>query len=79
MIQYNIYEAKTNLSKISRLLESKQEDCVVISRNGKPVLKVVLYENDNRSKLFGCAKGMFEVPDNFDDMDLNSDFEEDIL
>ena len=30
MIQYNMYEAKTDLSKITRLLEDKKEDCVVL-------------------------------------------------
>lgn len=79
MTQFNMYEAKTNLSKISRILENKEEDYVLISRNGKPVLKVVLYEENSRENFFGCAKGTFEIPDNFDDIDIESDFEGEIL
>ena len=79
MTQFNMYEAKTNLSKISKLLEDKLEDMVIISRNGKPVLKVTLYENEDRKKLFGCAKGMFKIPENFDDIDITKDFEGEIF
>lgn len=79
MTQYNMYEAKTNLSKISKLLEDKKEEYVIISRNGKPVLKVSLYEDNPRKKLFGCAKGMFKIPEDFDDIDIDNDFEGEIF
>ena len=79
MTEFNMYEAKTNLSRISRLLEEKKEDFVIISRNGKPLLKVTLYEEQDRNKLFGCAKGMFEIPEDFDEIDLSKDFEGEIL
>ena len=79
MTQFNMYEAKTNLSKISKLLEDGIEDMVIISRNGKPILKVTLYEETSRTNLFGCAKGMFTIPDNFDDIDINGDFEGEIF
>ena len=79
MTQFNMYEAKTNLSKISKLLEDKKEDFVIISRNGKPILKVTLYEDADREKLFGCAKGMFKIPKNFDDIDITSDFKGEIF
>ena len=79
MTQFNMYEAKTNLSKISKLLEDKKEDMVLISRNGKPILKVTLFENDDRKQLFGCAKGMFTIPDNFDDIDISKDFEGEVF
>ena len=52
---------------------------VIISRNGKPVLKVTLYEDDSRKNLFGCAKGMFTIPDDFDEIDISKDFEEEIF
>ena len=79
MTNFNMYEVKTNLSKILEILENKEDDCVIISGNGKPVLKVVLYENNSRDNLIGCAKGLFKIPDNFDDIDLESDFEEEIF
>lgn len=74
MTEYNMYEAKTNLSKIAKLLEEKKEDVVIISRNGKPILEVTLYKNNNRSGLFGCAKGLFNIPKAFDDIDIANDF-----
>ena len=79
MTQYNMYEAKTNFSKISKLLEDRVEDFVVISRNGKPILKITLYDNESREGLFGCAKGMFEIPEDFDDIDISNDFDEEIF
>ena len=79
MTQFNMYEAKTNLSKITKILEDKEEDMVIISRNGKPVLQVTLYKNNNRANLLGCAKGMFEIPEDFDDIDISEDFEGEIF
>lgn len=79
MTQYNMYEAKTNFSKIAKMLEEKEEDYVVISRNGKPILKITLYNENPRKNLFGCAKGMFEVPDDFDDIDISEDFKGEIF
>ena len=40
MLQVNILEAKTEFSKLIRLLESKKEDYITIARNGKPVAKL---------------------------------------
>ena len=62
MTTFNMYEAKTNISKICKLLEEKNEDMIIISRNSKPVLKVTLYDSESRKSLFGCAKSMFEIP-----------------
>lgn len=78
MTQFNMYETKTNFSKIAKLLEDKKEDVVIISRNGKPILEIKLYQEKSRKKLFGCGKGMFKVPENFDDIDISDDFEGDI-
>ena len=79
MAEYNMYEAKTNLSKICRLLEEKKEDMIIISSNGKPVLKVTLFEQSPRSSLFGAGKGLFTIPEDFDDIDIANDFEETIF
>lgn len=79
MAEYNMYEAKTNLPKICRLLEEKKEDMIIISRNGKPVLKVTLFEQSPRSSLFGAGKGLFTIPEDFDDIDIANDFKETIF
>jgi len=42
MMQVNILEAKTDFSRLIRLLESKKEDFITVARNGKPVVKMTL-------------------------------------
>ena len=38
-MQVNILEAKTELSKLIRLIETGREDQIIIARYGKPVAK----------------------------------------
>ena len=79
MTQYNMFEAKTNLSKIARMLEEGEEDYVIVARNGKPLLRITLERPFDVSKRFGFAKGKFEIPDDFDDIDISDDFEGEIF
>ena len=65
-MQVNIFEAKTDLSHLIRLVESKREESITIARNGKPVARIVPIEAPPVSKRLGIAKGKFEVPDDFD-------------
>ena len=70
MCKMNVLAAKTNFSKIIALLERKEEKEVIISRAGKPVAKIVLYEEPfDVSKRIGVAEGKFVVPDDFDEPD----------
>ena len=48
MTQVNIFDAKTNLSKLIQLLETKQEDEIIIARNGKPIAKLTYYNKPLR-------------------------------
>ena len=66
MLQVNILEAKTELSKLIRLLESKREDSITVARNGKPVVKMTLINEVPVSKRIGVAKGKFNISDDFD-------------
>ena len=79
MTQFNMFEAKTNLSKIGKMLEDGTEDCVIIARNGKPFLKITLVKPDNTSKRIGIAKGLFTIPCDFDEIDISQDFEGEIF
>ena len=65
-MQVNVYEAKTDFSKLIRLVESRREEFITIARNGQPVAKIVPYESAPVSKRIGVAKGKFTVPDDFD-------------
>lgn len=76
MNEYNMYEAKTNLSKIGKLLDDGVEDAIIISKNGKPSYILKKYEMPSRAGFFGCAKGKFTIPQNFDDIDLSDEFED---
>ena len=65
-MQVNILEAKTDFSKLIRILESKREDSIIIARYGKPVAQLTLYNNQSTSKRIGVAKGKFKSPVDFD-------------
>ena len=71
--------SEVNFSKIAKLLEVKEEDVVILSDNGKPVLKVTLFEENDKKNLFSCAKEMFTIPDDFDEIDLSADFKQEIF
>ena len=65
-MQVNVLEAKTDFSKLIRLLESGKEDSIKVTRNGKPVVKIVLIDQAPVSRRIGIAKGKFKAPDDFD-------------
>ena len=69
MLQVNILEAKTDFSKLIRLVESGREDFISIARNGKPVARIVPAADSPVSKRIGVAKGKFKAPDDFDQAD----------
>lgn len=62
----NIFEAKTQLSRLLRLLEMGSESSVVIARNGRPIARIVPLKNAPVSNRIGVARGKFTVPDDFD-------------
>lgn len=66
MLQVNVLEAKTELSRLIKLIESGKEDQIVIARYGKPVVKMSVYNDVPVSNRVGIAKGKFDVPDDLD-------------
>jgi len=65
-MQVNILEAKTNLSNLVRMVETGQEESIIIARYGKPVVKMVLCNDAPVSKRIGIAKGKLKSPDDLD-------------
>lgn len=61
----SLFDAKTHLSRLIEQIASGTEDEIVISRNGKPVARVVPILED-ASRRSGLAKGEFKVPDDID-------------
>ena len=62
----NILEAKTNLSNLVKLVETRKEEQVIIARYGKPVVKMVVYNEVPVSKRIGIAKGKLKSPADLD-------------
>lgn len=78
MTQVNMYEAKTHFSEIAKMLEEGKKDYVIVARKGKPVLRITL-EIPDVSKRIGAGKNMFEIPDDFDDIDISNLFDGEIF
>lgn len=66
MMQVNILEAKTDFSKLVRLLESRREDAITVARNGKPVVRMTLISQTPVSNRIGIARGKFDLRGDFD-------------
>ena len=77
MIQVNMLEAKTNLSKLVSQLENMETDYVIISRNGVPVARIERFTDNPLGKRdIGMFDGEFDVPDDIDG--LNEEIYEDM-
>lgn len=61
--QINLYEAKTNLSKLVDEAFAGTE--VVIAKDGKPMARLVPFARPRRQP--GSAKGQVRMADDFDD------------
>jgi prevent-host-death family protein len=67
MTTVNIFEAKTNLSRLIEAVETGAEDEIIIARNGRPVARLAPLEPKKQGVRLGLAKGLFEVPDDIDE------------
>jgi len=65
MLQVNVHEAKTNLSKLIQKVVDGEE--VVIAKGNQPIIKLVLIENLKPRRRLGTAKGKIKIADNFDE------------
>ena len=72
MAQVNLLEAKTDLPRLVQLLETHQEEAILITKDGTPVVEMKLVKRKPTSKRIGVAKGKLHVPDNFDKWDGGS-------
>ena len=60
----NIYDAKTRLSQLVDRAASGED--VVVSRNGKPLVRITRLEAPKRRVKFGVLKGRLTIPADFD-------------
>ena len=66
MLQVNVLEAKTDFSKLIRILETRKEDYITVARNGKPIIKMTLINETPVANRIGIAKGKFTMKGDFD-------------
>ena len=64
MSTINIYEAKTRLSQLVDQAAAGED--VVVSRNGKPLVRITRLDAPKRRIKFGVLKGRLHVPADFD-------------
>ena len=65
MRQVNMLEAKTDLSKLVKTLESGEEDVICIARSGTPIVQMTLIHPKKETERIGVARGKFVIPDDF--------------
>ena len=62
-----VLQAKSILSRLVRAVETGSEREIIITRNGRPVARLVPFEAPSLGPRLGVAKGVFTVPE-----DLNA-------
>ncbi|MEM7582274.1 MAG: type II toxin-antitoxin system Phd/YefM family antitoxin [Acidobacteriota bacterium] len=65
MTLVNVHEAKTHLSRL--LIRVAEGEEIVIAKSGKPVARLVAVEQSAKRRVLGQDRGLFEVPEDFDD------------
>ena len=65
MQSVSLFEAKTHLSRLIDQIATGAESEIVISRNSKPVARIVPTHTDVSGRI-GLARGEFEAPDDID-------------
>ena len=60
----NVHQAKTHLSRLLADVANGEE--VIIAKAGRPIARLVPFEENVRQRTFGKDAGLFEVPDDFD-------------
>jgi prevent-host-death family protein len=73
--QFNVHEAKTNLSRILERVEGGEE--IVISRAGKPIAKVVPLNRKINRDGRGSLRGRLVVAEDWDSSEVNEEIARD--
>ena len=75
MRTFNIHEAKTHLSRL--VDEAVEGDSFIIAKAGKPKVQVTRIDapDPEPRRLLGAMKGLYTIPDNFEEIDRELDKE----
>jgi antitoxin (DNA-binding transcriptional repressor) of toxin-antitoxin stability system len=70
MSYVNMFDAKSNLSRLVDTIESGQEQEIILARNGRPAARLVPLQKDKtHGPRLGIAKGKLTIPDDIDRLD----------
>ena len=70
MSYVNMFDAKSNLSRLVDTIESGQEQEIILARNGRPAARLVpLRQDKGQGPRLGIAKGQIVIPDDIDHLD----------
>lgn len=72
MVIENMYQAKTHLSRLVEKALKGEE--VVISKSGKPLVRLVPYEEQPEPVTIGLLEGQIFIPEDFNE--LSSEIED---
>jgi prevent-host-death family protein len=61
-----VSEAKAKFAEIIRRAEAGEE--IVLTKHGKPVVKLVAEHEAKKRRILGIAKGQFWMADDFDEL-----------
>jgi len=62
----NISEAKAQLSRLIERVTAGED--IIIGKAGKPVARLVRYENNRKLRKPGALKGKIKISEDFDDL-----------
>lgn len=66
MIMENMYQAKTHLSRlVEKALEGEE---VILAKAGKPLVRLVPYEEKSEPLKIGLMAGKITIPDDFNEL-----------
>ncbi len=63
-MEVNVHQAKTHLSRLLRSVEAGED--VIISRAGKPLVRLTPLHYPRRKRRLGSAKGLVQITEDFD-------------
>lgn len=63
MQQFNIYEVKTQLSRLVE--QAHNGETIIIAKSGKPWAKIIPFDAPKKRFKFGTMKGKIKVSDDF--------------
>ena len=64
---YSVTDAKAKLSQVVESVLQGEE--VIVTKMGKPSVKISAYESNKDNQRLGLMKGQATIPDDFDDWD----------